>query len=129
MGAMRVVHQAGIGEDHRIDAEGGGLVDRGRPARPVVGERKGIEGDQHLDAALVGVGDALLDAGVVEVEAGEVARVGGVAKAGIDAVGAVIDGDLQRREPAGGTDEFEWGSHGDSMSWRADYKRGASGPA
>ncbi len=111
---MRIVHQAGIGEDHRIDAESGRLVDSGCPTRPVIGKGEGIQRHQYLDAALMRVGDALLHAGVVEIQAGEIARVGSIAKAGIDAVRAVIDSDFQRRQPAGGTDEFEIGGHGDS---------------
>ena len=52
------------------------------------------------------VADALTGFGKIEIEAGEVARVGAVAKADVDRVGAVIDGGLQRRQAAGRADEF-----------------------
>jgi hypothetical protein len=45
-----------------------------------------------LRAARVRVGNAGLDGGLVEVQAGEVARVGGVAQAQVDAVGAAVNG-------------------------------------
>jgi hypothetical protein len=61
----------------------------------------------------VGVGDAGLDGGFVEVQAGKVARVGGVAQAQVDAVGAVVDGGLERRQAAGRADQFGGGA-GDS---------------
>jgi hypothetical protein len=56
----------------------------------------------------VGVADAFGEALVVEVEPGEVARVGIVAKAEINVVGAVIDGRLERRQAAGRTNELRF---------------------
>ena len=60
MPARRVIEQAEIGEDHGVGAE------RERRRRPPVpqrqsraGARKGVDGDQHLGAALVGVSDRL----------------------------------------------------------------------
>jgi hypothetical protein len=43
---------------------------------------------------------------VVEIEAGEIARVGVVAVAEIDRVGAVVDCRLERRQAAGGTNQL-----------------------
>ncbi|MEZ5608280.1 MAG: hypothetical protein R3E52_14475 [Burkholderiaceae bacterium] len=54
----------------------------------------------------MGVGNAALYGGLVEVQAGKVARVGGVAQAQVDAVGAMVDGGLERRQAAGGADQF-----------------------
>jgi hypothetical protein len=42
----------------------------------------------------------------VEIEAGEVARVGVVAVAEVDRVGAVVDCRLECRQAAGGTNQF-----------------------
>jgi len=43
----------------------------------------------------------------VEVQAGEVAGVGVVAKADVHGIGSMIDGGFQRRKIAGGTDQFQ----------------------
>ena len=56
---------------------------------------------------VVSITDAFLQPGVVEVEAGEVACVGVVLEAGIDAIGTVVDGSLERRQAAGRADEFD----------------------
>ena len=112
VGLRGVGHQPGVGEDQRVQAELGGAVDGLGPARPVAGLRVGVEREQDLAFARVGVGDALAHLRRVEVEAAEVARVGGVLEAEVDAVGAVIDGGLERRKAAGGADEFDRGRHG-----------------
>jgi len=111
-----VGHEAGVGEDHRVDTELGGAVDGGRPALPVVGLRVGVEGQQHLAAAGMGVAHALVEGLVVEVEPAEIAGVGGVLEAEIDAIGAVIDGCFKGGQAAGGADQFDGarGSHGQS---------------
>ena len=54
----------------------------------------------------MGVFDALGDLLVVEIETGEVARVGIVAKTDVDGIGAIVDGRLEHRQIAGGTDEL-----------------------
>jgi hypothetical protein len=43
---------------------------------------------------------------VIEIQAGEIARVGVVAVAEIDRVGAVVDRRLERRQAAGGTNQL-----------------------
>jgi hypothetical protein len=57
----------------------------------------------------VGVADAFGHGLRVEVEAGEIARVGVVLEAEIDGVGTVIDGCLERRQAAGRADEIGQG--------------------
>jgi len=68
--------------------------------------RVGVEGDEHLGAGGVRVADAGADLVHAEIEAGEVARVGGVAKAEVHGIRAVIHGRLERRQTAGRTDQF-----------------------
>jgi hypothetical protein len=50
--------------------------------------------------------DALAQLRIVEIQAGEVARVGVVLEAGVDAVGAVVDGGLEGGQGAGRTEEL-----------------------
>ena len=54
----------------------------------------------------MGVVDALDHGFVVEVQAGEIARVGVVLVAEIDGIGTVIDRRLEGRQAACGADEF-----------------------
>ena len=120
MAPRGVVEHADVGEDHRVGAGGGGGVDRASPRAEVAGAREGVDRHQHPAAARVGVFDALGEFAVVEVEAGIVARVGAVAEAAIDAVGAGVDRRAQRRRGAGGADQFEIidRSHAAAPSWR-----------
>jgi hypothetical protein len=131
VGLAGVGHQARVGQDDRVDTEVGGPVDGAGPALPVVGLRVGVEGQQHLAAAVVGVAHALGHGLVVEVEAAEVAGVGGVLETEIDAVGAVVDGGLEGGQAAGGADQFDGAgrSHGQQAAemTRADYRRGHPG--
>jgi hypothetical protein len=55
----------------------------------------------------VSVRDAFLGTLAVEVEPGEVAGVGVVAKADVDRAGTVVDGGFQGRQAAGGADEVD----------------------
>jgi hypothetical protein len=109
MGPGSVFEHRRVGDDHRIDAELGGAVHRGRPVGEAPGLRVGVDGDEHLASALVGVADALGDGLVVEVEPSEIARVGVVAEPEIDVVGAVIDRRLERCEAARRTYELRFG--------------------
>ena len=106
MSRAGVAHQPGVGEDDRVDAERGRSVDGARPARVLAGLRVGVDREQHLRAARMRVAHALAGLGRVEVEPREVARVGVVAQADVDAVGAVVDGGLERRQCTGGTHEL-----------------------
>src|SRR5262249_589428 len=64
--------------------------------------------DEHLCAAPMRVGDAVAHLAAVEVQAGEIARIGLVAEAAIDRVRAGIDRGAQPGRRAGRTDELEW---------------------
>ena len=101
-----IVGDADVGDDHRIDADARGEVDRLPPQAELAGRRKGVDRQQHLGAALVGIGDRLFEFGRGEVEAGEVAGVGGVLQAAIDGVGAGIDGGAQARRRSRRADQF-----------------------
>ena len=105
MRLRRVGEQARVGDDDRVHAEAGRAVHGRLPLAPRAGLGKGVERDEHLRAVAVGVVDAVADRAVVEIEAREVARVRLVLEAEIDVVGAVVDGDLQRRRRAGGAHE------------------------
>jgi hypothetical protein len=89
----------------------GGLVHRCGPVGEAPGLGIGVDRGQHLAPALVGVADAFGDRLLVEVEPGEVARVGVVAKAEIDVVGAVVDRRLERRQAARRTHELRFCRH------------------
>ena len=106
MRPMCVVEQAEIGDDDRVNALPGGEVHGARPARPARGLRVGVQRQQQLAAARVRVGEAGGEGRLVEVQAGEISRVGFIAQAEIDPVGAVIDCGFECRQAAGGTDEF-----------------------
>jgi len=67
----------------------------------------GVEGHQDLAPLRLGIADALAQRGLVEVAAGEVARVGVVLEAEVDRVGALVDGGLEGRQAAGRADELE----------------------
>ena len=110
MGFCCIRHQAGVGEDQRVQAEFGCAVDGLNPAWPVARLRVSVQGQQYLLAARMGVGDAVAHLRRIEVESGEVARVGGVLEAEIDTVGTVVDGSLEGRQAAGGADELDLGS-------------------
>ena len=127
MRAMCILHQSGIGQDDGIGAEFGGAVHRLRPARPIVAAGIGVERQQHLAPLRVGVADAVPQRRVVEIQAAEIARVGLVAEAGIDAVGTVVHGGLECRQTAGRANEFElfgaeWHGEGSEKS-NGDYRR------
>lgn len=104
--AARVGHHRDVGADQRVGAQAGGRIDRGEPWRGIVGAGVGVQRHQHLAAARMGVGHAFAQLRVIEVEAGEVARVGGVAQAEVDRVGAGVDRELQGTQGTGGADEF-----------------------
>ena len=106
MALAGVIEQPDIGQDDRIDAEIGGAIDGPEPVRLAPGLRKGVDRHQHMLAARMGVTDTLDHGFLIEIQAGEIARVGVVLVAEIDGIGAVIDRRLERRETAGGADEF-----------------------
>ena len=101
-----VVEKADVGEDNGIDAERGGAVDGLVPVGLAPRLREGVDRYQHVFAARVGVADAFDHRFLVEVEAGEIARVGVVTVAEIDRIGAIIDRGLERRQAAGRADQF-----------------------
>ena len=114
-----VGHQDRIGQDHGIDAGAGagGAVDRALPGFPVARLWIGVQRQQHLVATLVRIGDAGAERGVGEVEAGEIARIGRVAKTQVDAVGAIVDRALECGQAAGRANEFEWYGQWRGSGW------------
>ena len=104
-----IAHQAGVGEDHRVYAEFGGAVDGALPARCGQALREGVDSEQHFRAVRMGVAQALARARGIEVEPGEIARVGLVFEAHVDPVGAVVHGGLERGQVARRADQFRNG--------------------
>jgi hypothetical protein len=102
-----VLHEARIGEDHGVESGVGGEVERVRPAGERRGLRVRVEGEQHLCPARVRVREPIGGAFRVEVESGEVARIGLVAQSDVDAVRARVDRGLQRRQRSRRADEVD----------------------
>ncbi len=110
--AGRVVKEADIGQDDGVDALVDSGIDRLFPITdpPDLGE--GIDGEQDLTPLAVGVTDAFGHGFLVEIQAGEIARIGVVPEAEIDGIGTVIDGSLEGWQAASRTNEFGQGAHG-----------------
>ena len=89
-----IVEHAHVGEDDGVHAQIDRAIDGGGPAFPAIGLGIGVDGDEDLDLAVMGIVQTLADLFVAKVQAGEVTRVGVVAKAEIDGVGAI-----DRRQP------------------------------
>ena len=106
MALAGVIEQAEIGQDHRVHRQCCRFVNRRAPAGFFAGLGKGIDGQQHLHPALASVAQAFAGAGGIKVEPGEMAGVGVVVQAQINAVGAVIHGGLQGGQVAGRTDQL-----------------------
>ncbi|GAB1391090.1 hypothetical protein MASR1M6_32720 [Rubrivivax sp.] len=113
--APGVGHDGGVADDQRIGAELGGAVDRALPGADVARVGVGVERHQHLATARVGVAHALAHLRVVEVQAGEVARVGRVLEAQVDGVGTGVDGQRERTQRAGRADQRRLGGSGHGM--------------
>ena len=109
----RIGHHGHVGDDQHVGAERGGAVDRLPPGRGVARVGEGVHRHQHLAPARMGIADALAHLRVVEVQAGEVARVGGVLQAQVDGVGAGVHGHLQRAQRAGRADELRQAASGE----------------
>ena len=91
-----IFHDAGVGDDHRVDFEFRCAIDCALRALPACKLRKRIEREKHLPFSLMRVAHAFARRSGVEIQPGKVARIGVVAKAHVNAVGAVIDGDFER---------------------------------
>src|SRR5690606_31659652 len=81
-------------------------VHRLAPQADVADAGEGVDCDEHFRAVAVGEAHPFGQFPGREVQAGEVARVGLVAEAAIDGVGAGLDRRAQRRRGAGGADQF-----------------------
>jgi hypothetical protein len=106
MGAPSVIGEPDVGHNDGVGAEFRRVVDGAVPGIGVAGLGVGVDRHQHLGAELVGIGDALGEFVAAEVEAGEVARVGLVAEAQVDRVGARVDGGPQGRRRPRRTDQL-----------------------
>ena len=100
-------HQTGIGHDDGINAALSRTINRTAPDLGTRRLRVGIECNKNLAPALVRVTDAIVDGRFVEVEPGEIARVGGVTKTEVNAVRAVVNGGFQRRQTSCRTNQLK----------------------
>ena len=89
---------------------------------PILPQKHWLIGPKN-DAALVRVGNAAGNGGLVEIQARKIAGVGGVAQAQVDAARAMVHGGFQGGQAAGGADEFERGGVGGG-GWRLGRGRG-----
>ncbi len=105
MGARGVVEQAGIGGDDGVGAQLGRAVDCRLPVAHACGAGVGVERDVDLAATPVRIGDASAQVFLAEVQARERARIGLVAKAQIDGIGACVDRGGETGQVAGRADE------------------------
>ncbi|MCY1375022.1 hypothetical protein D9M69_624020 [compost metagenome] len=109
-----VLHETGVGQDDGVHAQIHRLVHRLAPALRLSGLGVGVERHEHLAVACVCIGHTGGDGRVIKIQSGEVARVGGVAQAQVNAVGAVIHGGLERWQAACRADQVhagKWGCH------------------
>ena len=95
-----------VGENDRVDGQSGGVVDGPAPWAGVARARERVDGDQDLGAVVVCERDGLAQLVAGEIQSGEIARVGLVAKAAIDGVGPGLNGCPQRGRSAGGADKL-----------------------
>ena len=114
-----VVEHGRVGDDDGIYPQCGGGIDGTRPVGEASGLGIGVDRRQHPASALMGVANAFDEALLVEVEPGEVARVGVVAETQIDVVGTVIDGRLERRQAARRTHQLRFCGHSQPLKTRS----------
>ena len=101
-----VVHYPGIGNDQGINVEFGSAIHSIAPCIPVMRLGKGVECDKDPPVAGVGKFHCVTGSLGRKIQAGEVTRIGRVAKTQIDRVCAVRNRSLQALQAAGRTDKF-----------------------
>ncbi len=101
-----VGQHAGVGSDQGIHPECGGLVHRALPARPALRLGVSVDGDIELATALTDQLQARLQLAFVQVEPGEMAGIGVIAKAYVDGVRALLQGSLEGGQTARRTDQM-----------------------
>jgi len=101
-----VIQHPHVRTDDRVGTVFRGTVNRGLPAGQPGRAGVGVQGDVDLAGPCMGIGDTRNQVGLGEVQAGEGARIGLVAKAEIHRVRAAVDRGLQRREISRRTHEI-----------------------
>ncbi len=97
----------------------GGVIDGGEPMRHAHTFRVSVECDVDLASASMCMGDAFAQFRFAEVQSGEGAGIGLVAKADVHRIGTVFDGRFQCRQIPGGTNQL----HHDFRSGKARMLR------
>src|SRR5450631_4305620 len=126
MATSCVVEDANVRKDHGIGARRRRLVDRAMPWPRVPGAWKGVDGDEHLAAVIVGVGDTLAQLVGVEVESRVIAGIGAIAESAVHRIGPGIDCGTQGGRRPGRAHELEVASAQAAFSsrliWRASSR-------
>lgn len=106
-----IIHQRRIGNNHGVDTQTGGGIDGFLPLRHLPRLRKRVDGHQHMAAAGMGIGDAFGGGFHVEIEAGEIAGVGGIFQTHVNSVCAAVDGGFQGGKIACGANQLRYFGH------------------
>ena len=96
-----IAHQPRVGQDHRVNPPGRRLVQRRLPGRGVARLRVSVQRHQHLAPALVRVSQARENGLFIKVQPREIARIGRIAQAQINAIGPLVNRPFERRQTAG----------------------------
>ena len=99
-------HNGEVGDNHRIRAKLCRRIHRGIPARHLPGLCERINRHQHIASARMGVGHALPRRLHVEIQTGEVTRIGRVFQPHVHRVCTVVHRRFQSGQVAGGTNQF-----------------------
>ena len=103
----RVSQKSDVGENHGVCAHPRRVIDSAMPKLQIAGAREGVDGDQHFGVVRVRVGYPFAHLRPAEVETREVARIGLVAEAAVDAVGTGVHRRTKGRGRSGRADDLE----------------------
>ena len=106
MAPRGVGQHARVGRNQRVYAQFGGMVDRPLPARPAIGAGVSIDRDVQLATLLTDQLKAALQLFFIQIEAGEMARIGVITKAHIDGISALAHRRLEGGQAARRTDQL-----------------------
>ena len=95
-----------VGDDDRIGPDRGGNPDGVLPELELACRGKGVDGQQDLGLARMGIVDRFSQFVRREIQAGKIPRIGRILKTAIDRVCAGIDRGAEARRRTGRADEF-----------------------
>ncbi|MNO95296.1 hypothetical protein D3C76_869340 [compost metagenome] len=100
MAPCGIAEHRAVGGDQGVHTEVGGVVHSALPAPYPLGAWIGVHRDIHLPAGVAHTLQAFLQLALIQVEAGEMAGVGVVAKTDVDGVRAFAQGGLEGGQTA-----------------------------